>query len=120
MGLNDWLSVANGSMGNMKMKLFYVHEGLTDVPPPYASGLILELYQDENTQYSVKMFYHPDVSGDPVEMTLPGCEAPCPLEQWANLTKNLTPDMEREAADTKERHDGAVKRLENQIAELHD
>ena len=52
-------------MGNMKMKLFYAHddtlsfmlnslnvyEGLTDVPPPYASGLILELYQDENAQY---------------------------------------------------------------------
>ena len=63
--LNDWLSVANGSAGNMKMKLFYghddtlsfmlnsinVYEGLTDVPPPYASGLILELYQDENAQY---------------------------------------------------------------------
>ena len=40
------------------------------------------------------MFYHPEVTGDPVEMTLPGCEAPCPLEQWARLTKNLTLDME--------------------------
>ena len=40
------------------------------------------------------MFYHPEVTGDPVEMTLPGCEAPCPLEQWARLTKNLTLDTE--------------------------
>ena len=49
----------------MKMKLFYGHDntlsfmlnslnvykGLTNVPPPYASGLILELYQDENSHY---------------------------------------------------------------------
>lgn len=63
--LSDWLAVANGSAGNMKMKLFYghddtlsfmltslnVYEGLSNIPPPYASGLILELYQDENSQY---------------------------------------------------------------------
>ena len=63
--LNDWLSVASGSMGNMKMKLFYghdatlafmlnslkVYEGLTEVPPPSSAGLILELYQDDPAQY---------------------------------------------------------------------
>ena len=63
--LSDWLAVANGSSGNMKMKLFYghddtlsfmlnslnVYEGLSNIPPPYASGMILELYQDENSQY---------------------------------------------------------------------
>ena len=61
--LNDWLSVANRSMGNMKMKLFYGHDKTmsfmlnslnvlnVNVPPPYASGLILEFYQDENAQY---------------------------------------------------------------------
>ena len=63
--LSDWLAVANGSAGNMRMKLFYghddtlsfmlnslnVYEGLSNIPPPYASGLILELYQDENAQY---------------------------------------------------------------------
>ena len=40
------------------------------------------------------MFYHPDVGGDPVELTLPGCEAPCPMDHWATLTKSLTLDME--------------------------
>ena len=40
------------------------------------------------------MFYHPDVGGDPVELTLPGCEAPCPMDQWARLTERLTLDME--------------------------
>ena len=40
------------------------------------------------------MFYHPDVGGDPVELTLPGCEAPCPMDQWARLTESLTLDME--------------------------
>ena len=63
--LSDWLAVANGSSGNMKMKLFYghddtlsfvlnsvnVYEGLSNIPPPYASGIIFELYQDENSQY---------------------------------------------------------------------
>ena len=65
MVLSDWLSVANGSSGNMKMKLFYAHddtissilnslkvyESLSNIPPPYASGIILELYQDDNAQY---------------------------------------------------------------------
>ena len=63
--LSDWLAVADGSAGKMKMKLFYAHddtlssmlnslnvyEGLSNIPPPYASGLILELYQDEYSQY---------------------------------------------------------------------
>ena len=106
--LSDWLAVANGSAGNMKMKLFYghdktlsfmlnsinVYEGLSNIPPPPTSGLILELYQNKNSQYSVKMFYHPEVGGDPVELSLPGCEAPCPLDKWARLTVNLTLDME--------------------------
>ena len=40
------------------------------------------------------MFYHPDVGGDPLEVSLPGCEASCPLERWARLTESVTPDME--------------------------
>ena len=40
------------------------------------------------------MFYHPDVGGDPVEVSLPGCEAPCPLDKWRRITGNLTLDME--------------------------
>lgn len=117
--LSDWLAVANGNAGNMKMKLFYghddtlsfmltslnVYEGLSNIPPPYASGLILELYQDENSQYSVKMFYHPVVGGDPVEVSLPGCEAPCPLDKWARLTVNLTLDMETWSKECHEERD---------------
>ena len=114
--LSDWLAVANGSAGNMKMKLFYGHdetlsfmldslniyEGLSNIPPPVASGLILELYQNENSEYNIRIFYHPEVGGDPVELSLPGCEAPCPLDKWARLTVNLTLDMETWTKECKE------------------
>ena len=105
--LSDWLTVANGSSGNMKMKLFFAHDdtlsfmlnslniygGLSNTPPPYASGLILELYQNEDGQHSVKMLYHPEVATDPVALTLPGCADPCPLDRWVQLTSSVTPDL---------------------------
>ena len=57
---SDWRSVQDG--GNVKMKIFSAHDdtisfvlnslGVFDgVPPPYASGLILEFYQLEDTSY---------------------------------------------------------------------
>ena len=57
---SDWRSAQDG--GNVKMKIFSAHDdtisfvlnslGVFDgVPPPYASGLILELYQLEDTSY---------------------------------------------------------------------
>ena len=57
---SDWRSVQDG--GNVKMKIFSAHDdtisfvlnslGVFDgVPPPYASGLIWELYQLEDTSY---------------------------------------------------------------------
>ena len=79
-----------------------IYQGLPNIPPPIASGLILELYQNENSQYSVKMFYHPVVGGDPVEVSLHGCEASCPLDKWARLTVTLTLDMETWSKECKE------------------
>ena len=64
------------------------------------------------------MFYHPEVNGDPVEMTLPGCEAPCSLEQWARLTKNLTLDMETWTRECREQNDNWLVQSETRTQDV--
>ena len=59
------------------------------------------------------MFYHPEVSGDPVEMTLPGCEAPYPLDQWERLTKNLTLDTETWTRECQDQNDNWLVQSES-------
>ena len=64
------------------------------------------------------MFYHPEVNGDPVEMTLPGCEAPCSLEQWARLTKNLTLDMETWTSECRDQNDNLLVQSETRTQDV--
>ena len=63
--LSDWLAVTKGSSGNMRMKIFSGHDGtvrnillslnvyggLPSTPPPFASSVVFELHQDEESRY---------------------------------------------------------------------
>ncbi|XP_030621788.1 lysosomal acid phosphatase [Chanos chanos] len=65
--------------------------------PPYASCHIFELYKEENGSFSVAMFYRNDSTRDPYQLTLPGCELYCPLQDFITLTKSVIPvDWEKE------------------------
>ncbi|CAH2283030.1 prostatic acid phosphatase isoform X2 [Pelobates cultripes] len=54
--------------------------------PPYASCHIFELYIDEIGQYSIEMYYRNDSTVNPYPLTLPGCDASCPLQKFIDLT----------------------------------
>ncbi|XP_030622163.1 lysosomal acid phosphatase-like [Chanos chanos] len=65
--------------------------------PPYASCHIFELFKEENGSFSVAMFYRNDSRKDPYQLTLPGCDLYCPLQDFITLTKSVIPvDWEKE------------------------
>ncbi|XP_075068544.1 prostatic acid phosphatase [Mixophyes fleayi] len=57
--------------------------------PPYAACHFFELYQDNESHYSIEMFYRNDSSLDPYPITLPGCSSSCPLAQFTDLTSSI-------------------------------
>ncbi|XP_032638090.1 lysosomal acid phosphatase isoform X3 [Chelonoidis abingdonii] len=65
--------------------------------PPYASCHIFELYQDDDSNFSVEMFFHNESGREPFPLTLPGCEQRCPLLDFLQLTDRIIPqDWARE------------------------
>ncbi|XP_018123000.1 prostatic acid phosphatase [Xenopus laevis] len=64
---------------------------------PYAACHLFELYQDEQGQYSIQMYYKNDSSVEPYRLTLPGCAFSCPLQKFIELTSPIiTQDWEAE------------------------
>lgn len=63
-----------------------------DIPPPYASTVIMELrhFKSSNKPY-LQFFYRNDSSVDPHPLTLPGCDFQCPLDKFIHLTKDFIP-----------------------------
>eukprot|EP01130_Rhizamoeba_saxonica_P002242 TRINITY_DN12089_c0_g1_i1.p1 TRINITY_DN12089_c0_g1~~TRINITY_DN12089_c0_g1_i1.p1 ORF type:complete len:407 (-),score=71.87 TRINITY_DN12089_c0_g1_i1:57-1277(-) len=55
------------------LNAFNVHDGLW---PPYASHIIIELWEEIPSQYSVRFIYNGDVK------VIPGCEAMCSWEKF--------------------------------------
>ncbi|XP_068092366.1 prostatic acid phosphatase [Hyperolius riggenbachi] len=53
--------------------------------PPYASCHFFELYQDENGNYFIEMYYRNNSAVNPYPMTLPGCSQSCALEKFSDL-----------------------------------
>ncbi|XP_050813128.1 lysosomal acid phosphatase isoform X2 [Gopherus flavomarginatus] len=58
---------------------------------PYASCHIFELYQDDDSNFSVEMFFHNESGREPFPLTLPGCEQRCPLLDFLQLTDRIIP-----------------------------
>ncbi|XP_075783778.1 lysosomal acid phosphatase [Pelodiscus sinensis] len=64
---------------------------------PYASCHIFELYQDDDSNFSVEMFFHNESGREPFPLTLPGCAQRCPLLDFLRLTDPIIPqDWARE------------------------
>jgi len=62
--------------------------------PEFGSALIFELLSI-NEEYYVKILHHLGIPEEIETLTLPGCEALCPLNQYLNLTKSAEiPDDE--------------------------
>ena len=66
--------------------------------PPYAAMVLIELRVNLRNQYFVTVSYK-NTSGEPQLLTLPGCIAVCPLNQFIALTKDIVPEnWEKECA----------------------
>ncbi|XP_053570269.1 prostatic acid phosphatase isoform X2 [Bombina bombina] len=76
--------------------------------PPYASCHFFELYQNDNSEYIIEMYYRNDSSVAPHKLTLPGCTFNCPLQKFVELTSPIiTNDWEKECGNV-EKSSGAV------------
>ncbi|XP_010220600.1 PREDICTED: lysosomal acid phosphatase, partial [Tinamus guttatus] len=52
---------------------------------PYASCHIFELYQEDDGNFSVEMFFRNESGKEPFPLTLPGCQQTCPLHHDTEL-----------------------------------
>ncbi|KZC11798.1 Prostatic acid phosphatase [Dufourea novaeangliae] len=76
----------------MTLNLFDLH------CPPYTAMILIELRINLKNQYFVTVSYK-NSSEEPILLTLPGCTALCPLNQFITLTKDVIPiNWEKECA----------------------
>ncbi|XP_063778436.1 prostatic acid phosphatase [Pseudophryne corroboree] len=78
--------------------------------PPYTACQFFELYQDDESNYSIEMYYRNDSSADPYLNILPGCSSSCPLAQFTELTSSIiVQDWDKECgAKVENKSEGAV------------
>ncbi|XP_043438385.1 lysosomal acid phosphatase isoform X4 [Prionailurus bengalensis] len=58
---------------------------------PYASCHIFELYQEDNGNFSVEMYFRNESNKAPWPLILPGCPHRCPLQDFLHLTEPVVP-----------------------------
>ncbi|XP_027967124.1 lysosomal acid phosphatase isoform X1 [Eumetopias jubatus] len=58
---------------------------------PYASCHIFELYQEDNGNFSVEMYFRNESNKAPWPLVLPGCAHRCPLQDFLHLTEPVVP-----------------------------
>ncbi|KAM4666254.1 lysosomal acid phosphatase isoform 1-T1 [Amazona ochrocephala] len=76
------------------------------IQPPYASCHLFELYQEDDGNYSVELFYRNESGKEPFPLTIPGCPHTCPLQTFLELTDPVIPqDWERECQVATIMHD---------------
>ncbi|XP_043281276.1 lysosomal acid phosphatase-like [Venturia canescens] len=59
--------------------------------PPYAAAVLLELREDPKGKHVVTVFYK-NTTDEPKLLTIPGCLAACPLQDFIKLTKSVVPE----------------------------
>ncbi|NXD20497.1 PPAL phosphatase, partial [Spelaeornis formosus] len=76
---------------------------------PYASCHLFELYQEDDGNFSVEMFYRNESGNEPFPLTIPGCQHKCPLQRFLELTEPVVPqDWEQECKVSSSMHDTEV------------
>ncbi|XP_061853986.1 lysosomal acid phosphatase isoform X2 [Colius striatus] len=77
-----------------------------NVQPPYASCHFFELYQEDDGNFSVEMFYRNESGKEPFPLTIPGCQHKCPLQRFMDLTAAVIPwNWEQECQVASTLHD---------------
>ncbi|XP_030130088.2 lysosomal acid phosphatase [Taeniopygia guttata] len=76
------------------------------IQAPYASCHLFELYQEDDGNFSVEMFYRNESGKEPFPLTIPGCQQKCPLQRFLELTDPVVPqDWEQECKLSSSMHD---------------
>ncbi|RLW10324.1 hypothetical protein DV515_00002338 [Chloebia gouldiae] len=76
------------------------------IQAPYASCHLFELYQEDDGNFSVEMFYRNESGKEPFPLTIPGCQHKCPLRRFLELTDPVVPqDWEQECKVSSSMHD---------------
>uniref|UniRef100_A0A8D2MQM4 Lysosomal acid phosphatase n=1 Tax=Zonotrichia albicollis TaxID=44394 RepID=A0A8D2MQM4_ZONAL len=76
------------------------------IQAPYASCHLFELYQEDDGNFSVEMFYRNESGKEPFPLTIPGCQHKCPLQRFLELTDPVVPqDWEQECKVSSSMHD---------------
>ncbi|XP_071942877.1 testicular acid phosphatase homolog isoform X2 [Antedon mediterranea] len=69
-------------------------------PPPPATCLGVELWNDSQNEYYVKIWYRNDSTVDPYIMSLPTCTDLCPLDEFKRILTNVLPGDIRDSCRT--------------------
>ncbi|NXR21043.1 PPAL phosphatase, partial [Cinclus mexicanus] len=76
------------------------------IQAPYASCHLFELYQEDDGNFSVEMFYRNESGKEPFPLTIPGCQHKCPLQRFLELTEPVVPqNWEQECKVSSSIHD---------------
>uniref|UniRef100_A0A8V0ZX41 Lysosomal acid phosphatase n=1 Tax=Gallus gallus TaxID=9031 RepID=A0A8V0ZX41_CHICK len=76
------------------------------IQAPYASCHLFELYQEDDGNFSVEMFFRNESGKEPFPLTIPGCQQICPLQRFLELTDPVVPqDWEQECQVASSMHD---------------
>ncbi|KAM9239726.1 lysosomal acid phosphatase [Leptosomus discolor] len=76
------------------------------IQAPYASCHFFELYQEDDGNFSVEMFFRNESGKEPFPLTIPGCQHKCPLQRFLELTDPVVPqDWEQECQVASSMHD---------------
>ncbi|XP_040455634.1 lysosomal acid phosphatase isoform X2 [Falco naumanni] len=76
------------------------------IQAPYASCHLFELYQEDDGNFSVEMFFRNESGKEPFPLTIPGCQHKCPLQRFLELTDPVVPqDWEQECQVAGSMHD---------------
>uniref|UniRef100_A0A1I7WSS9 Acid phosphatase n=1 Tax=Heterorhabditis bacteriophora TaxID=37862 RepID=A0A1I7WSS9_HETBA len=101
--LNTWIenavAVSNGTMKPKRMLWYSSHDGTilallyamgigNDLMVPYASTVIMEVYENEN-QFEVELLYRNDTSRPPYKIPLPDCGTPCTVSKLTAIYKDM-------------------------------
>ncbi|KFV48278.1 Lysosomal acid phosphatase, partial [Tyto alba] len=76
------------------------------IQAPYASCHLFELYQEDDGNFSVEMFFRNESGKEPFPLTIPGCQHKCPLQRFLELTDPVVPqDWKQECQVASSMHD---------------
>lgn len=70
------------------------------IPPPYASAVLVELLKKKSSEQNFVRISFKNSTGEPVILTVPGCESLCPIEDFVRITKPIVPDNWNEECQT--------------------